>query len=250
MSAMIPNPNISRFVYAIAIALALTTACIAQQPVEQVVQSANKFLSTLSDAERSKVVYDFNDNTQRARWSNFPTGFVPRGGMSLKQMSATQKAAALDLMKIVLSSRGYEKVSQIRMADDDFKTNGSKRGPRGGGWSPAGRRPTTERQRRPSSVWPRWASTKRSSWRRASTVRSRQYVRERPLLHLPSRETIDDRALDAAVRRPSPRVEHYDHRQQRHHDTVAHRGAARHVQRSTVNPSDRLAVKATKHSPC
>jgi hypothetical protein len=48
-------------------------------------------------------------------------------------MSAAQKAAALDLMKIVLSSRGYEKVSQIRIADDDFKANGSKRGPRGGG---------------------------------------------------------------------------------------------------------------------
>jgi hypothetical protein len=138
MSAMILNPNICRFVYSIAIALALTTPCAAQQPVEQVVQSANKFLATLSDTQRSKVIYDFNDNTQRARWSNFPTGFVPRGGMNLKQMSATQKAGALDLMKIVLSSRGYEKVSQIRMADDDFKTNGSKRGPRGGGGPPSG----------------------------------------------------------------------------------------------------------------
>jgi Protein of unknown function (DUF3500) len=136
MSAMTPNPNICRLLYAIAIALALTTPCVAQQPVEQVVQSANKFLSTLSDTQRSKVIYDFNDNVQRARWSNFPTGFVPRGGMSLKQMSATQKAAALDLMKVVLSSRGYEKVSQIRMADDDLKANGSKRGPRGGGGPP------------------------------------------------------------------------------------------------------------------
>jgi hypothetical protein len=138
MSAMTSNPSICRFLYAIAVALALTTPCVAQQPVEQVVQSANKFLSTLSDTQRSKVIYDFNDNVQRARWSNFPTGFVPRGGMSLKQMSASQKAAALDLMKVVLSARGYEKVTQIRMADDDFKTNGSKRGPRGGGGSPPG----------------------------------------------------------------------------------------------------------------
>ena len=99
MSAMTPNPNIRRFVYAIAIALALRPPCAAQQPVEQVVQSANKFLSTLSDTHRSKVIYDFNDSKQRARWSNFPAGFVPRGGMSLKQMSATQKAAALDLMR-------------------------------------------------------------------------------------------------------------------------------------------------------
>ena len=113
--------------------------CRAQQPagqVEQVVRSANSFLATLSDAQRSKVVYAFKDNVQRAKWSNFPTGFVPRGGMSLKQMSQVQKAAALDLMKVVLSARGYEKVSEIRMADDDFKANGSKRGPRGGGPPP------------------------------------------------------------------------------------------------------------------
>jgi len=122
----------------------LTTTSAAQNPVEQVVQSANKFLSTLSDAERSKVVYDFNDSKQRARWSNFPTGFVPRGGMSLKQMSAAQKTAALDLMKIVLSSRGYEKVNEIRMADDDFKANGSKRGPRGGGPPPGGGQPPND----------------------------------------------------------------------------------------------------------
>jgi Protein of unknown function (DUF3500) len=137
MSAIIPTASLSRFVCAITFVVGLTTTSAAQNPVEQVVQSANKFLSTLSDAQRSKVVYDFNDNTQRARWSNFPTGFVPRGGLSLKQMSAAQKAAALDLMKIVLSSRGYEKVSQIRMADDDFKANGSKRGPRGSGPPPA-----------------------------------------------------------------------------------------------------------------
>jgi hypothetical protein len=145
MSAMIPTASLSRFVCVITFAVGLTTTSAAQNTVEQVVQSANKFLSTLSDAERSKVVYDFNDNTQRVRWSNFPTGFVPRGGMSLKQMSAAQKAAALDLMKVVLSSRGYEKVNQIRMADDDFKANGSKRGPRGGGPTPGGGPPPNDR---------------------------------------------------------------------------------------------------------
>jgi Protein of unknown function (DUF3500) len=104
--------------------------------VDQVVQSATRFLATLTEAQRSKVIYDFNDDAQRARWSNFPTGFVPRGGMSLKQMSAAQKAAALDLLKTVLSSSGDKKVSEIRMADDDFKANGSKRGPRRGGGPP------------------------------------------------------------------------------------------------------------------
>ena len=125
------NPR--RFALSLAIAVGLCAACSAQQPTDLVVQSANKFLATLNETQRSKVVFDFNDSAQRAKWSNFPTGFVPRSGISLKQMSATQKAAALDLMKTVLSAHGYEKVSQIRMADDDFKENGSKHGPRGGG---------------------------------------------------------------------------------------------------------------------
>jgi hypothetical protein len=109
---------------------------MAQASTETVVQAADRFLSTLTEAQRQKVQYSFDDAQQRARWSNFPTGFVPRGGISLKQMSTAQQAAALDLMKTVLSPMGYQKVSEIRMADDDFKANGSKRGPRGGGPPP------------------------------------------------------------------------------------------------------------------
>jgi hypothetical protein len=113
----------------------------AQVPTEKVVQAADRFLSTLTEAERQKVQYSFDDAQQRARWSNFPTGFVPRGGISLKQMSTAQQAAALELMKTVLSPMGYQKVRGIRMADDDFKANGSKKGPRGGGPPPGNQGP-------------------------------------------------------------------------------------------------------------
>jgi hypothetical protein len=116
-----------------------------------VVQAADKFLATLNDEQRQKVEYPFGDAQQRARWSNFPTGFVPRGGISLKQMSPTQQAAALELLKTVLSPMGYEKVSQIRMADDDFKANGSKRGPRGGGPPPRNGTPPAGAQGPPPS---------------------------------------------------------------------------------------------------
>jgi hypothetical protein len=120
------------------VGLALIVACLrtgaAQSAsTENVVRAADKFLATLSDEQRRKVEYAWDDAQQRARWSNFPTGFVPRGGISLKQMSAAQQTAAMDLLKTVLSPMGYEKVNEIRMADDDFKANGSRRGPRGGG---------------------------------------------------------------------------------------------------------------------
>jgi hypothetical protein len=108
----------------------------AQSTTENIVRAADRFLTTLSDAQRQKVVYAYDDAQQRARWSNFPTGFVPRGGINLKSMTADQRDAALALLKIVLSPMGYEKVNEIRMADDDFKANGSKRGPGGGGRPP------------------------------------------------------------------------------------------------------------------
>lgn len=105
----------------------------AQSSTERVVQAANKFLATLSGEQKRKVLYAYNDDEQRRRWSNFPTGFVPRGGISLKEMTPEQSAAALNLLAVVLSPMGLEKVNEIRLADDDFKMNGSRRGPPGSG---------------------------------------------------------------------------------------------------------------------
>lgn len=106
-------------------------------PIGKVVQAANEFIASLSEDQRQKVIYAFNDDEQRARWSNFPTPMVPRGGLSLKQLTQQQQTAAMNLMATVLSPMGLEKVNQIRMADDDFKNNGSRRGPPGRG--PQGR---------------------------------------------------------------------------------------------------------------
>ena len=119
--------------------LALAPLAGAQQKssTAEVVRAADTFLGTLSAEQRQKVVYAFDDATQRARWSNFPTGVVARGGISLKQMTAPQQEAVMKLLGTVLSPMGVEKVNEIREADDDFKANGSKRGP-GGGRGPQG----------------------------------------------------------------------------------------------------------------
>lgn len=96
-------------------------------------QAADKFLALLNDEQQQKVTYAFDDEQQRARWSNFPTPVVPRGGINLKQMTPQQRAALMELLATVLSPMGLEKVNQIRMADDDFKVNGSRNGPQGRG---------------------------------------------------------------------------------------------------------------------
>jgi hypothetical protein len=119
-------------------AIAAPPTATEKQTTAQIVSAANAFLSTLDATQRQHVMYAFNDDAQRARWSNFPTGFVPRGGIRLKEMTPQQLAAAMKLLATVLSPQGLQKVDQIRQADDDFKTNGSKRGPRGGGPPPPG----------------------------------------------------------------------------------------------------------------
>jgi hypothetical protein len=105
---------------------------------DDIVRAANAFLSSLTTEQRRQVQYAFSDAKQRARWSNLPIGFVPRGGISLRQMSPPQREAAMTLLATVLSPMGLEKVNEIREADDDVKTNGSRRGPGGRGSPPPG----------------------------------------------------------------------------------------------------------------
>ncbi len=129
---------------ALACQVAVTSAPAAQAQVHaadraesvKIVAAADAFIATLDPAQRKQVIYPYGDEQQRARWSNFPTGFVPRGGLSLKQMTPAQRAAAEGLLAAVLSPMGVDKVRQIRQADDDFKLHGSKRGPRGSGAGP------------------------------------------------------------------------------------------------------------------
>ena len=133
-----------RLLFMLAVVAICTPAFVnAQQKnsTEAVVHAANDFLATLSAEQKQKVIYAFDDATQRARWSNFPTGFVARGGISLKQMTVPQQRAAMELLGTVLSQMGLEKVNEIRQADDDFKVNGSKHGPGGGGPRPQGTPP-------------------------------------------------------------------------------------------------------------
>ena len=125
--------------------IAFSKPTLAESKSGQIVGAANKFLATLSPEQRQKVLFAFDDQQQRARWSNFPTGFVPRSGISLKQMSSSQRDAAIQLLSVVLSPMGLEKVNEIRQADDDFKVNGSRHRPggpaNGGGGPPQGPAP-------------------------------------------------------------------------------------------------------------
>ena len=106
----------------------------AKTATARIVTAANSFLATLDQKQRQAVLFSFNDEEQRKRWSNFPVVMVPRGGISLKEMNATQRAAAMALVASTLSQRGFEKVQQIMEGDEVNKTTdqgpGGNRGPR------------------------------------------------------------------------------------------------------------------------
>lgn len=112
-----------------------------QTPTSRIVNAANAFLATLDDAGRQHVLFAFDDEQQRKRWSNLPTTIVPRAGLALKDMTPAQRTAAMSLVAAALSPRGFEKVQQIMDGDEVLKSqpdNGPPGG-RNGGPPPFGR---------------------------------------------------------------------------------------------------------------
>src|ERR1700693_1024574 len=108
--------------------IALAVICfshgIAQQQTvtSRIVSAANSFLGTLDQKQRGSVLYAFDDQDQRKRWSNLPVAMVPRGGINLKELNDAQRAAVMSLLASTLSPRGLEKVQQIMEGDEVNKT--------------------------------------------------------------------------------------------------------------------------------
>lgn len=133
-----------------ALALLTLSSGVTQTPTSKIVSAANAFLNTLDGQQRKAVVFAFDDQAQRTRWSNLPTSMVPRAGLAFKDMNPAQHAATIALLAAVLSPRGLEKVQQIMDGDEVNKTSsangfggGGGRGPggpngRGGGRGPGG----------------------------------------------------------------------------------------------------------------
>ncbi len=52
-----------------------------------------------------------------AVWSNYPVSDVPRPGLQMGSLTSTQRAAAMHLLKVMLSPKGYQKVLDIMGGD-------------------------------------------------------------------------------------------------------------------------------------
>ena len=95
---------------------------------EAIVAAANGFLATLTDDERSKVLFASDDAVQRAKWSNLPV--FQRGGLDWGHLSTDQRTALMKLLGAVLSPAGVQMVRD-QMAADDVLASRPDEGPPG-----------------------------------------------------------------------------------------------------------------------
>jgi hypothetical protein len=75
--------------------------------------SAKAFVGSLDETQRSKVQLAF-DSDERFNWFYIPKD---REGLPLKQMTASQQQAALKLLQVGLSQKGFSKAETIRHLD-------------------------------------------------------------------------------------------------------------------------------------
>src|SRR5438876_6384050 len=97
-------------------------------PTAGIVAATKKFLATLDDTQRGKVVFEFKDEAQRKRWSNLPMAIFKRQGLRMGDLTKPQRDAVLAVLAAALSPQGYEKVLQIVEGDEVLrKTDSSGR---------------------------------------------------------------------------------------------------------------------------
>ncbi|WP_460951056.1 DUF3500 domain-containing protein [Spirosoma daeguense] len=91
------------------IAPSASTLPVKQRLKDEMLETATTFLATLSPEQRKLATFPLDD-AERYNWH-----FVPRErkGLSMKQMSAEQRKAALALLKTGLSVQGYQKAMDI-----------------------------------------------------------------------------------------------------------------------------------------
>jgi hypothetical protein len=89
----------------------------ARRDVQLMVNSANAFLATLTAEQRARATFSFDDEDERLYTHFIPPETFERNGVTIREMSAAQKAAAHSLLQSGLSQRGYMTVQEIMEAE-------------------------------------------------------------------------------------------------------------------------------------
>ena len=109
---MLRTVTLALLVAAGAIVIARTAS--APPPPPAMIAAARAFLDSLTPEQKQKAQFPF-DAEERFNWFYTP---VPRKGLTLKEMTDAQRAAAMNLLRAGLSEQGYSKAETIRALED------------------------------------------------------------------------------------------------------------------------------------
>jgi hypothetical protein len=84
----------------------------AERSSSTMANAANAFLASLTPEQRQQATFPF-ESDERQRWHFIPTEGFPRKGLTAKEMTEPQRAAAHALLKAGLSQRGYMTATAI-----------------------------------------------------------------------------------------------------------------------------------------
>ena len=90
---------------------------------EAITAAARSFLDALDVESRAAATYAFNDNEQRSKWSNFPEGMIPRGGLKLGSLSPGQSSLLDSLLAEIMSPSGVRNLEYQLAAERTFPTD-------------------------------------------------------------------------------------------------------------------------------
>jgi len=85
--------------------------------IDDVVAAAEHLLAVLTNDQRQRLCFAFDDTTQRDRWSNLPTGLFERRGLRTGDLTEIQRDALTGLLAATLSPRGLQEVLDIVQSD-------------------------------------------------------------------------------------------------------------------------------------
>jgi hypothetical protein len=93
----------------------------------QVVAAAKTLVDVLNEGEKSKCLFKFNDEAQRLRWSNLPTGIFERKGLRMGDLKPEQRDSVMAVLKATLSASGYQQILD-NVAAEETLNQGGRRG--------------------------------------------------------------------------------------------------------------------------
>ena len=91
---------------------------VPDEKTRKIVTATKAFLATLDRAQLEEIMFEFGDHRQRTNWSNFPEGMIPRGGLKLGKLSPNQRGLLDDILKQLLSDRGFENIQRQLETED------------------------------------------------------------------------------------------------------------------------------------